>query len=110
RCSASIGLASFPLDGATPEALFKAADLALYRAKSLGRDQIKRFEPALREAAERKSELRHAVEVGLDRGQLRLHYQPIVSTDPERFTSLEGLVRWQHPELGLISPASFLAD
>ncbi|MCK8780030.1 EAL domain-containing protein [Rhizobium sp. NTR19] len=109
-CSASIGIASHPDDGHTPDALFKAADLALYRAKSLGRDQIKRFEPALREAVERKSELRQAVEAGLDEGQFRLDYQPIVSLNSAPTISLEGLIRWQHPELGLISPASFLAD
>ena len=110
RCSASIGVASFPEHAASLDDLFKAADMALYRSKALGRDQAKFFIPRLREIAERKSELLHAVEIGLDRGQFRLYYQPLVPTDPTRAVSLEGLLRWSHPEKGLITPAAFLTD
>jgi len=110
RCSASIGVSSFPKHAKSFDELFKAADMALYRSKALGRDQANFFIPRLREIAERKSELLHAVEVGLDQGQFSLYYQPLVPTDPRRKISVEGLLRWKHPEQGLITPGAFLAD
>lgn len=110
RCSASIGVATFPTHAGSLNELFKAADMALYRSKALGRDQAKFFVPRLRELAERKSELRHAVEVGLDRGQFRLFYQPVVSIGSCAPISLEGLLRWDHPEQGLLAPGAFLTD
>ena len=110
RCSASIGVASFPQHASSLDELFKAADMALYRSKALGRDQAKFFIPRLREVAERKSELLHAVADGLDRGQFRLYYQPLVPSDPHSPISLEGLLRWNHPDQGLITPNAFLVD
>ena len=110
RCSASIGIASFPRDAGSLDELFKAADMALYRSKALGRDRVKPFVPRLREVARRTSELLHAVETGLDRGQFRLHYQPLVPSDGRGRVSLEGLLRWNHPAQGLITPGAFLAD
>lgn len=110
RCSASIGVASFPQHASSLDELFKAADMALYRSKTLGRDQAKLFIPRLREVAERKSELLHAVADGLDRGQFRLYYQPLVPSDPHSPISLEGLLRWNHPDQGLITPNAFLVD
>lgn len=110
RCSASFGVASFPAQAGTLDELFKAADLALYQAKGLGRDRVKFFIPRLRELAVRKSELIHAVETGLDHGQFRLFYQPIIPTDQHRPPSLEGLLRWDHPEQGHLAPGTFLTD
>ncbi|MFC6620260.1 putative bifunctional diguanylate cyclase/phosphodiesterase [Novosphingobium panipatense] len=110
RCSASIGVASFPQHASSLDELFKAADMALYRSKALGRDQAKFFIPRLREVAERKSELLHAVADGLDRGQFHLYYQPLVPSDPHSPISLEGLLRWNHPDQGLITPNAFLVD
>ena len=110
RCSASIGVAGFPEDATSPDELFKAADMALYRSKALGRDQAKFFLPRLREIAERKRELLQAVETGLDEGQFRLYYQPIVPIDPRHPVALEGLLRWNHPEQGLLAPGLFLPD
>lgn len=110
RCSASIGVASFPQHASSLDELFKAADMALYRSKALGRDQAKFFIPRLREVAKRKSELLHAVADGLDRGQFRLYYQPLVPSDPHSPISLEGLLRWNHPDQGLITPNAFLVD
>ncbi|MCK9550472.1 GGDEF domain-containing phosphodiesterase [Aquamicrobium sp.] len=110
RCTASIGVSSFPKDAGSPDALFKAADMALYRSKALGRDQVQAFVPRLREIAERRSELLHAVETGLDKGQFQLYYQPLVPTNARHPVSLEGLLRWSHPEQGLITPGAFLTD
>lgn len=106
RCSASIGTATFPQDGQDSEALFKAADLALYHAKALGRDRCEAFQPCLREAAERRSDLLLEIESGLRLDAFVLHYQPIVPGDGG-LISLEGLMRWRHPQRGLLTPGAF---
>lgn len=110
RCTASIGVAASPQNAETVEELFKNADLALYRAKKLGRDQASFFVQRLRDVADRRSELVQAIEDGLDLGQFLLHYQPVIPVVPGGQVSLEGLLRWQHPEKGLLTPGSFLSD
>lgn len=110
RCAVSIGVASFPKHAKSLDGLFKAADMALYHSKALGRDQAQFFVPRLQEVAERRSELLQAVETGLDQGEFRLYYQPVVPVAPGKPVSLEGLLRWNHPRQGLITPAAFLAD
>ena len=106
RCSASLGVAAFPQDGRDAESLFKAADLALYHAKALGRDRFELFQPALREVAERRSDLLLEIENGLRRDAFLLHYQPIVPAAGGP-VSLEALMRWHHPERGLLTPGAF---
>lgn len=107
RCSASIGIAACPRDAADAESLIKAADLALYRAKALGRDRAERFQPHLREAAERKAAFLEQIEDGLLGDEFELHYQPIVIVhEPGKF-SFEALMRWRHPQLGLLGPGQF---
>jgi diguanylate cyclase (GGDEF)-like protein/PAS domain S-box-containing protein len=106
RCSASLGVAAFPRDGRNSEALMKAADLALYHAKALGRDRYELFQPVLREAAERRSEMLVEIEDGLRRDSFLLHYQPIVPSGSGP-VSLEALMRWRHPQRGLLAPGAF---
>ena len=108
--SASIG-AVFSDAGrprAAAEDLLRNADMALYRAKEGGRARVVVFDESLDTyAVERlalEADLRHAVE----RGQLRLHYQPIVDLETGRITGLEALVRWDHPQRGLVPPAEFI--
>lgn len=111
RCSASIGVAAYPTDAMTLEELFKAADIALYRAKALGRDCFKFFVPRFREATEHKASLRNAIESGLATDQFQLHYQPILPVSGTwSACSIEALLRWGHPEHGLIAPGAFLSD
>lgn len=110
RASVSIGIASFPEDALTQDDLFKAADMALYRAKALGRDRALHFAAQLRDAVQHKAELMHAIESGLAADQFELHYQPVVPVAPGSPISLEALLRWRHPERGLIAPGAFLAD
>jgi len=107
HCSASMGVAVFPRDGADGERLFKAADLALYHAKALGRDRAETFTPTLMEVAERKAGILRDVERGLRIGQFEMHYQPIVPLDHDRPVSLEALMRWRHPRCGLLTPPAF---
>jgi diguanylate cyclase (GGDEF)-like protein/PAS domain S-box-containing protein len=108
RCSSSLGIAAYPRDAATADNLFKAADLALYHAKALGRDRLEHFQSQLRENAERKSALLEEIETGLRRSEFVFHYQPIVPLTPNRAYSMEALMRWRHPRRGLLTPAYFL--
>lgn len=107
RCSASIGIAACPRDATDAESLIKAADLALYHAKALGRDRAEAFEPRLREAVERKAAFLEEIEGGLLRDEFELHYQPIVLVQTPGIFSLEALMRWRHPRLGLLTPGQF---
>jgi len=105
----SVGVARAPRDGADVETLFKAADLALYCAKTGGRDRIGYFEPRLehqiREARVLKMELAEAITLG----QFELHYQPIVDARSLRVLELEALVRWRHPTRGMVRPDTFIS-
>lgn len=107
RCTASLGVAVFPADGNDMHGLFQAADLALYHAKGLGRDRFELFHPKLREVAERRAEMLVEIESGLRLNAFELHYQPIVSPGTAGEVSLEALMRWRHPERGLLAPGAF---
>ena len=106
--TASIGISLYPEDGRDADTLVKSADAAMYRAKQQGRDNYQLCAPALNATAlERlalESSLRHAV--GQD--ELVLHYQPVVDLVSGRVQSMEALLRWRHPELGLVPPADFI--
>ena len=104
----SVGIAIFPEDGEEAEILLKNADAAMYQAKSLGRNTYQFFAGEMNSAAiERlklESELRHAQE----RGQLSLHYQIKVDARSGGIAGLEALMRWNHPELGMVPPVRFI--
>jgi diguanylate cyclase (GGDEF)-like protein/PAS domain S-box-containing protein len=104
--SASIGVALTPADDAP--GLIRHADMAMYRAKQQGRAQITvfddRFHDATRERFRVQTDLRRAI----DRGELCVHYQPIVDLVRNRVAAVEALVRWQHPERGLVMPDHFV--
>ena len=105
---ASVGIAIGDPGRASADALVRDADLALYAAKAAGRGKHRLYEPSMHsEAAERQlleNDLRQAIE----RGELSVHYQPIVRTAGEEVTGFESLVRWQHPTRGAISPSKFV--
>jgi diguanylate cyclase (GGDEF)-like protein len=105
---ASVGVALCPGDGEDPADLMQKADLALYAAKAEGRATFCRYDVSLDE----KMRARRAIEAGLRtaiaEGQLELHYQPLVDAATGCITSAEALVRWNHPERGLIPPVEFI--
>lgn len=105
---ASIGVAIGPDDGATPMDLMKSADLALYRAKTEGRDTYRLFEPGMDQLAQRRRQLEQGLRAALDTDELYLVYQPIVDLAVNRISGFETLLRWRSPEYGNISPAEFV--
>jgi diguanylate cyclase (GGDEF)-like protein len=104
----SIGIALAPHDGVEPDELLKAADMALYGAKADGRGTYRFFEAAMDLKMKARRELEIALRAALAAGQFNLHYQPLVNVDTRRITGCEALLRWHHPERGMISPAEFI--
>jgi predicted signal transduction protein with EAL and GGDEF domain len=105
---ASAGVAMAPVDGETPEALLRNADLALYKAKAEGRGAFRMFEPGL----DARMQARRALELDLRRAVARqefeVHYQPLLDARSGLVTGAEALVRWRHAERGLVPPADFI--
>jgi len=108
QTSASVGITIIPDDGHELDQLMKQADLALYRAKSAGRDSFQFFLPDFRDALEMRSELERDLRAALQTGQLSLDFQPLIDLESTTVHGLEALLRWRHPKRGPIPPASFI--
>jgi diguanylate cyclase (GGDEF)-like protein len=108
RISASVGVALFPADAADPESLIKNADMALYRAKADGRGSARFYEAAMDEALRRRRQLEADLRQAIGRGELSVHYQPLADLSSGSILGFEALLRWTHPELGTIGPATFI--
>jgi diguanylate cyclase (GGDEF)-like protein/PAS domain S-box-containing protein len=106
--TASIGVTCYPQDGLEPDLLFKNADVAMYRAKTEGRNRYQFFSEDMNERALETLVMANSLRLALKRGELLLHYQPLHDLSSGRPTGVEALVRWQHPELGLVPPARFI--
>jgi diguanylate cyclase (GGDEF)-like protein/PAS domain S-box-containing protein len=104
----SIGIALAPEHGIGADELLKMADLALYRAKSAGRNGYCFFDPQMSEIASARQEIESDLRRAVDRNELELHYQPIVDAGTRRICSVEALVRWRHPVKGLLFPDLFI--
>lgn len=109
QSAASIGIAFYPLDAESPQSLLKAADLALYRAKHEGRSRYMFYTTALREEVAQRKALFNEARAGIARAEFETYFQPIVSLKDKALVGLEALVRWQHPEKGLLAPGQFLS-
>jgi diguanylate cyclase (GGDEF)-like protein/PAS domain S-box-containing protein len=105
---ASIGIALVSDEKAAPEDTVRKADMALYQAKADGRATFRFFEPALDKQVRRRQELRAGLRTALDRGELDLHFQPLVRIQTGEVRCFEALLRWQPPSWGAISPAEFI--
>jgi diguanylate cyclase (GGDEF)-like protein len=105
---ASIGIAVSPGDGSTPEKLLRNADLALYRAKDDGRGTFHFFEPAMDEHMQARRTMEQDLRKALPSGEFELYYQPVVNLRSGTVSGFEALIRWNHPQRGLISPAAFI--
>ena len=106
--SASIGVTMYPMDGADPDTLIRHADQAMYLAKEGGRNRYALFDSEHDRLSEARRESRKAILDAINDDQLRLHYQPKVNMRTGEVYGAEALVRWQHPERGLLYPGEFL--
>jgi diguanylate cyclase (GGDEF)-like protein len=104
----SMGIAIYPNDGDNAEALLKNADTAMYRAKAQGNDMFQLFAPEMNAHAVEQLALENALRRAVEASEFELHYQPIVEMEGSRIISLETMLRWRHPVLGLVRPEQFI--
>jgi diguanylate cyclase (GGDEF)-like protein/PAS domain S-box-containing protein len=110
RCviGASVGMAIAPYDGVCSDELIRSTDLALYAAKGGGRGQFRFYSNELHSEAERRSRIEEDLRDALSKEQIHMAYQPLVDSSTNMVVALEALMRWEHPELGSISPSAFI--
>lgn len=106
--SVSIGIACFPDMGSDYITLYKNADIAMYKAKEVGRNNYKYFDVSLGSQYKKRLEIENHIEFALEKGEFFLVYQPIYNLITKKIFGLEVLIRWQHPEYGLIFPEEFI--
>ncbi|APG27250.1 hypothetical protein A7E78_04990 [Syntrophotalea acetylenivorans] len=106
--SGSVGVSVFPEDGENVESLMQCADVAMYQAKELGRNNYQFFTSGMTERAQESLEMENKLRKALDNQELLLHYQPQVDMASGAIIGMEALLRWQHPVMGLVSPGKFI--
>jgi EAL domain-containing protein (putative c-di-GMP-specific phosphodiesterase class I)/ActR/RegA family two-component response regulator len=104
----SIGISIFPKDGADVQTLIKNADVAMYRAKEMGRDNYQFYSEELNARSMERMTMERHLRKALENNEFTLHYQPKVSLHSGFITGMEALLRWRNPELGMVSPATFI--
>jgi len=109
RVTSSGGVALYPEDGESEEALLRSADTAMYRAKEHGRDNFQLFSPAMAEKALERRTLEEGLRKALEKREMTLHYQPCLELATGKVVGVEALLRWQRPEMGLVMPKDFIA-
>ncbi|MEO8010393.1 MAG: EAL domain-containing protein, partial [Dokdonella sp.] len=108
QITASLGLSVYPDDATTAERLLKHADVAMYSAKGMGRNTYQAYVAVPEESHQQRLALEAKLRQAERNGQLRVFYQPQVDTQSEDIVGMEALIRWEHPELGMISPGFFI--
>ena len=108
RVTPSLGVSVFPQDGEDFDTLLRHADLAMYTAKERGRNHLAYYESRMSAELQSRTALEADLRRGLERGEFVVHYQPIVEVSSTRVVGAEALVRWQHPERGLVRPDVFI--
>lgn len=106
--TATIGVSCFPLDGSDAESLLRAADTAVYQGKQRGRNTVAVYSPAEDAVSSERFMLQNSLPQALARQELSLVYQPVVDLNSGMVTSVEALLRWRHPQLGMVSPDRFI--
>jgi diguanylate cyclase (GGDEF)-like protein len=109
RVTTSLGVAMFPADGETAEALLRHADTAMYRAKQQGRDNFQTYTPSMSQEIVNRVSIESDLRRALERSEFVLAYQPQVQADTWQITGVEALIRWKHPTKGLVHPAEFIS-
>jgi len=108
RSTPSIGISLYPHDGDSIESLMKTADTAMYHAKSKGRNNFQFFGPEMNQSSAERLQLEGALHRALERGEFAIHYQPQADLASGRLVGAEALIRWHHPERGMVSPLQFI--
>jgi diguanylate cyclase (GGDEF)-like protein len=108
RVTASIGVSLFPDDGQDPETLLKHADAAMYHAKQLGRGKYQFFKAAIHAGVSERGWIEHDLHGAVDRNEFTLHYQPKIDLVNGDVTGAEALLRWRHPDRGVVHPSQFV--
>lgn len=108
RVTSSIGVALYPQDGESIEILLRNADLAMYAAKQRGRNTLAYYDGRMAETVRSRTELEKELRQALEREEFEVYFQPRVDVATNRIRAVEALVRWNHPRLGLVSPAHFI--
>jgi len=106
--SASIGIALYPAHGESIDTLLRHADIAMYRVKALGKNGHAFYEPSMQDASHQKIALEHSLRKAIERGELEMYYQPQVDAASGRIVGAEALMRWNHPQRGVVTPDEFL--
>jgi diguanylate cyclase (GGDEF)-like protein/PAS domain S-box-containing protein len=104
----SVGVAAYPSGGTPADSLIEHADIAMYRAKKLGRNNFQFYTPAMNEESLERVRIESGLRSALERNEFVLHYQPQVDLQSGRIVGMEALIRWQHPELGMVPPSRFV--
>lgn len=104
----SLGVCMFPDDDQETEEMMKKADIAMYHAKSLGRNNVQFYNNDMDQNASRRFVISNSLRRGLEQNEFRVYYQPKVDVASGRIVAMEALARWEHPELGLLSPVEFI--
>ena len=107
--TASIGISTFPKDGDDDQSLMQNADIAMYRAKEEGKNNLQFYSAAMSRNSFERLALESSLRRALERGDFQLHYQPKINLRSGQIAGLEALLRWVHPELGMVAPAKFIA-
>ncbi|HRQ56226.1 MAG TPA: EAL domain-containing protein [Azoarcus taiwanensis] len=108
RATASVGIALYPRDGESAEALTQHADLAMYQVKRCGKNNFRFFAPELNAHHQERIEIENDLRSALDRNQFELYYQPQISLSRQRVVGVEALLRWNHPDKGVVGPDTFI--
>jgi diguanylate cyclase (GGDEF)-like protein/PAS domain S-box-containing protein len=106
--TASIGISLYPRDGDNGETLLRYADIAMYRVKEHGRNSVRQFIPEMGVTAISRLNMEGALRRGLERSEFILHYQPKINIHTNEIIGAEALIRWRHPQIGLIHPIEFI--
>ncbi|RZA33338.1 MAG: EAL domain-containing protein [Lysobacteraceae bacterium] len=104
----SIGVAVYPSEGTPADSLIEHADIAMYCAKKMGRNNFQFYTPAMNEESMERVRIESALRNALERNEFVLHYQPQVDLKTGQIVGMEALIRWQHPELGMVPPSRFI--
>ncbi len=108
QIGASIGICQYPVDGENPEALLEIAVAAMYESKKRGRGIYSFFTPELTQATRRRQKLERDLRQAIVRDEFVLYFQPLIAIDSGHITGVEALLRWNHPELGMVFPGEFI--